>query len=217
VSSARDRDKTLALAGIYQSATLARQLARRGYADEAPLRASVRSILVVDAVNTVSVFGGVEGLRLGLLAISRQSGSAGDLEVTKYVVALCQLARRFYRTPELVNAVSQDLAAIQEDVAVDRGGDMSSDVYERFADLYKANLSHLKPRIIVQGEQGHLSNTLVVAQIRTCLLAGVRAGVLFMQLGGSRWQILLQRRRFMDDATRLLEEIEPAAESKTLH
>lgn len=217
MSDANERDKTLALAGIYQGATLARQLARRGYADEAPLRASVRSILVVDAVNTVSIFGGIEGLRLGLLSISRQSGSAGDLEVTKYVVALCQLAKRFYRSPELVQAVSRELAAIQEDVAVDGGGDVSSDVYERFAELYKANLSQLKPQIIVQGEQGHLGNVHVVAQIRTCLLAAVRAGVLFTQLGGSRWQVLLQRKSFMDNAARLLAEIEPATESPTLH
>lgn len=217
MSDANERDKTLAMAGIYQGATLARQLARRGYADEAPLRASVRSILVVDAVNTVSIFGGIEGLRLGLLSISRQSGSAGDLEVTKYVVALCQLARRLYRSSELMQAVSGELAAIQEDVAVDSGGDISSEVYERFAELYKANLSHLKPRIIVQGEQGHLGNAHVVAQIRTCLLAAVRAGVLYTQLGGSRWQVLLQRRRYMDNAARLLSEIEPAAESPTLH
>jgi len=217
VSDANERDKTLALAGIYQGATLARQLARRGYADEAPLRASVRSILVVDAVNTVSIFGGIEGLRLGLLSISRQSGSAGDLEVTKYVVALCQLAKRFYRLPELVESVSRELAAIQEDVAVDGGGDIPSDVYERFAELYKAHLSQLKPQIIVQGEQGHLGNAHVVAQIRTSLLAAVRAGVLFIQLGGSRWQVLLQRRRYMDNAARLLAEIEPAAESPTLH
>jgi len=217
VSDAIERDKTLALAGIYQGAALARQLARRGYADQAPLRASVRSILVVDAVNTVSVFGGIEGLRLGLLSINRQSGSAGDLEVTKYVVALCQLARRFYRSPERVEAVSRELAAIQEEVAVDGDGDISSQVHERLAELYKANLSQLKPRIIVQGEQGYLGSAHVVAQIRTCLLAAVRAGVLFTQFGGSRWQILLRRRGYMDNAGRLLAEIEPAAESQTLH
>lgn len=217
MSDAAERDKTIALAGVYQGATLARQLARRGYADEAPLQASVRSILITDAVNTVSVFGGLDGVRLGLLSISRQTGSAGDLEVARYAVSLCLLARRFYRTPELVERVARELAALQEDVSVDRQGGPSSDLFERFADLYKANLSHLKPRIIVQGEQGHLGNAHVVARIRTSLLAGVRAGVLYTQLGGSRWQMLLQRRRYIDNAARLLAEIEPATPSETLH
>lgn len=217
MSDSNERDKTLALAGIYQAAALARQLARRGYADEAPFQASVRSVLIVDAINTVSIFGGLEGVRLGLLSIARQSGSAGDLEVARYVVGLCQLARRFLRSPELVERVSGELAVIREDVSVQGGEGIHSELYERFADLYKETLSHLKPRIIVQGEQPNLGNAHVVAQIRTSLLAGVRAGVLFAQLGGSRWQLLFQRRRFIDNAASLLAEIEPQPESETLH
>jgi len=217
VSDTNERDRTIALAGVYQAAALARQLARRGYADDEPLQASVRSVLIVDAINTVSVFGGVEGVRLGLLSITRQSGSAGDLEVARYVVGLCQLARRFLRSTELVERVSRELADIQEDVSVQGEQGLPPELYERFADLYKETLSHLKPRIIVQGEQANLNNALVVAQIRTSLLAGVRAGVLFAQLGGSRWQLLLQRRRYIDNAAALLEEIEPPQESQTLH
>lgn len=217
MSDTTERDRTIALAGVYQAAALARQLARRGYADEEPLRASVRSVLIVDAINTVSIFGGLEGVRLGLLSIARQSGSAGDLEVARYVVGLCQLARRFLRSAELVDQVSQELSDIQEDVSVRGEENISPELYERCADLYKQTLSHLKPRIIVQGEQPNLNDAAVVAQIRTSLLAGVRAGVLFNQLGGGRWQLLLQRRRYIDNAGELLSEIEPRQESETLH
>jgi high frequency lysogenization protein len=217
VSEANQLDRTLALAGIFQAAALARQLARRGYADEEPLHASMRSVLIVDALNTVSIFGGIEGVRLGLLSISRQSGSAGDIEAAKYVVALIQLARSFYRSEELVERVSKELADIQRDVSVDGHGGIGPDIYERFAELYKANLSNLKPRIIVQGEQVHLSNAPVVAQIRATLLAGVRSGVLFAQLGGTRWQLLLQRRSYIEAAARLLTEIGPGPLSPTLH
>lgn len=217
MSNSNERDRTLALAGIYQAAALARQLARRGYADDEPFQASVRSVLIVDAINTVSIFGGVEGVRLGLLSIARQTGSAGDLEVTRYVVGLCQLARRFLRSPEMVDRVSRELGAIREDVSVRGEEGVPLELFEQFAELYKETVSHLKPRIIVQGEQPNLGNAHVVAQIRTSLLAGVRAGVLFAQLGGSRWQLLLQRRRYMDNAARLLEEVDPPAESQTLH
>jgi high frequency lysogenization protein len=204
------------LAGIFQAAALARQLARRGYADETPFRTSVRSVLIVDAINTVSIFGGVDGVRLGLLSISRQSGSAGDIEVARYVVLLIQLARRFYRSRALVGRVSTELSAVQKDLSSD-ADDLSSEIYQRFADLYKSSISGLEPRIIVQGEQAHLSNAHVVAQIRTSLLAGIRAGVLFAQLGGSRWDLLFHRRRYIDTATRLLEQSESAPQSRTLH
>jgi high frequency lysogenization protein len=217
VSSNGERDRTLALAGIYQAAALARQLARRGYADDEPLQASIRSVLIIDAINTVSIFGGLDGVRLGLLSIARQTGSAEDLEITRYAVAMCQLARRFQRSPELTEHVSQELADIQEILSMEEDDDVSAGIYDRFADLYKETLSHLKPRIIVQGEQANLNNALIVAQIRTSLLAGVRAGVLFNQLGGSRWQLLFQRRRYIENAARLLEEIEPDRASSTLH
>lgn len=217
MSGSGGRDRTLALAGMFQAAALARQLARRGYADDEPLRASVRSIFIVDALNTVSIFGGIEGVRLGLLSITRQSGTAADIEVARYVVALCQLAKRFYRSVDLVERVSDELAAIQEDASVDPQGGISGETYERFADLYRSTISRMEPRIIVQGEQVHLSNAHVVAQIRTSLLAGVRSGVLFAQLGGSRWQLLFQRRRYIDSAARLLKEIEPASQPRTLH
>jgi len=210
------RDRTLALAGVFQAAALARQLARRGYADEEPLRASVRSVLIIDALNTVSVFGGIDGVRLGLMSMSTQSGSAEDIEITRYVVSLCQLARRFYRSPEVVERVSNELAAIQEDVSSSATGDFPPDLFERFAELYKETLSGLKPRIMVQGEQEYLGNDHVRAQIRAVLLAGVRAGVLFTQLGGSRWQLLLQRRRYLDTAAALLEEVS-GTDNRTLH
>lgn len=217
MSDSNERDRTVALAGVYQAAALARQLARRGYADPEPLRASVRSILIVDAINTVSVFGGVDGVRLGLLSITRQSGSAGDLEVARYVVGLCQLARRFHRSADEVERVSRELAAIQEDASVAGDSELSPVLYERFADLYRETLSHLKPRIMIQGEQAHLNDPEIVAQIRTSLMAGVRAGVLFAQLGGNRWQLLFQRRHYMDNAALLLSEIETEPESTTLH
>lgn len=217
MSGAGERDRTLALAGMYQAAALARQLARRGYADPEPLQASVRSILIIDAVNTQSVYGGVEGLRLGLLSMSRQTGSAGDLEVAGYVVALYQLAKRFHQSQELTGRVSEALSELRKDVSVSDDGGVSSQVFEQFAELYKANLSHLKPRIMVQGEQTHLGSDHIVAQIRTSLLAGVRSGVLFIQLDGGRWQLLLRRRRYQENAARLLAEIEPDPGSQTLH
>ena len=60
----RERDQVLALAGVFQAAALAQQLARRGYEEEEPFEASVRSLFIKDAINTASVFGGESGLAL---------------------------------------------------------------------------------------------------------------------------------------------------------
>ena len=67
-------DRTLALGGIFQAALLVQKLARRGRADTGPMQASVKSVLVIDAIDTRSVFGGVDGVKVGLLALRDRMG-----------------------------------------------------------------------------------------------------------------------------------------------
>ena len=64
----------------------------------------------------------------------------------------------------------------------------------------------MAPKIMVSGENQHLSNPDQANKIRALLLAGMRSAVLWAQLGGSRWQILLQRRRLTEEAERILNE-----------
>jgi high frequency lysogenization protein len=76
---------------------------------------------------------------------------------------------------------------------------------EKLAEIYAQTISTLTPRILVNGEHGHLSNPLIAAKVRAALLAGIRAAFLWRQLGGRRWQLLLQRRRIIGAARNLRE------------
>jgi len=66
-------ERTIALAGVLQACTQVQNLARNGRVDQFDLDASVQSILVLDAVNTPSVYGGINGVRSGLKMIEEQS------------------------------------------------------------------------------------------------------------------------------------------------
>jgi high frequency lysogenization protein len=57
---------------------------------------------------------------------------------------------------------------------------------------------------MVNGEQQYLSNPDNVNRIRALLLAGIRAGVLWHQVGGRRWHILFNRKGLVDTASQLL-------------
>ena len=50
-----------------------------------------------------------------------------------------------------------------------------------------------------------LKDETIVLKVRAVLLAGVRAGYLFHELGGRKWQILLGRKKLADSARRLLD------------
>jgi high frequency lysogenization protein len=205
------RDKTLALAGVFQAAKLAQQLARRGRVDDEPLDASVRSVLITDSINTVSIYGGVEGVKLGLETLCERMGGGGnkdgEFEIARYVLQLVQLARKLGSDNAMAAEIAQRIDQIKNEYSGENGASRTQ-LYAGLAQLYKETLSSLRPKIIVQGEHGYLADQEVVDQVRTVLLAGVRSAFLWAQLGGSRWQLLFDRRNQLAAAKEILAELD---------
>jgi len=208
--------RTLALAGLLQAARLAQDLARRGQTDNAAFAASLQSILRLDAPSTEDVFGGAAGVTLGLTLLRDQlttTTDAGHVEMLRYVVALIQLERRLSTRPDMLQRIGEEIQQIesrmqffagQEDFAPDSAHPRR---VEKLAELYTQTISTLTPRIMVSGEHGHLNNPATAAGVRAALLAGIRAAVLWRQLGGRRWQLLFTRRSIANQAAAILKEL----------
>jgi len=79
-------------------------------------------------------------------------------------------------------------------------------VIANLAGIYADTVSQIPPKIMVSGDSSVLSNPDNADKIRAILLAGIRSAVLWAQLGGNRWQILFNRRTFIEQARRLLSE-----------
>jgi high frequency lysogenization protein len=71
---------------------------------------------------------------------------------------------------------------------------------DQLASLYRDTISSLSYRIQVQGRSDHLKNETIAKQIRALLLAGIRAAVLWHQVGGRRWRLLIYRSRIQQSA-----------------
>lgn len=211
------RNRTLALAGLFQAARLAQQLAREGRAEPQALGASIESLFMINAATTEEVFGGASGVATGLKFLrDKLSGDteSGDMEVARYVVSLLHLERQFEKRPEVQDAVQRGLAAAESQarspMQVEDNEPISPGAIEKIAELYTQTVSTLGPRILVNGEQGYLANTLIAAKVRCALFAGIRAGFLWRQLGGRRWQLLFRRKQIADEARQLLGVRPPA-------
>jgi len=206
-------ERVLALSGIFQAARLVQQWSRQGRADSLPFGASVRSILSIDAADAAAVFGGARGVTLGLQLLHEKfGGGAGhrDLEMAKYVIAMLQLEATLRRRPEVVDAIRRGIDAAKSQTGaleIESDGTVPTQLVEKLAELYTRTVSTLTPRIMVSGEQGYLADPQVAAAVRAALLAGIRAAVLWRQLGGSRWQLLLSRRRLAAEAAAWLETL----------
>jgi high frequency lysogenization protein len=106
------------------------------------------------------------------------------------------------------DAVQRGLAAAESQARsstqTEDGEPISPGAIEKIAELYTQTVSTLGPRILVNGEQGYLANTLIAAKVRCVLFAGIRAGFLWRQLGGRRWQLLFRRKQIADEASAIL-------------
>ncbi len=203
-----DRNRAIALAAIFQAASLVRELAYHGQADEADQAPLLHSLFSNRAASIEEVFGRLDGLRPGLRLVTELLHNPGrgplGLDISRYAVSLMHLERRLRARPKTGRRLIQLLEETerQRDYFEDSGHDS---VVARLGEIYQETISPLGPRIIVKGEQAHLTDPATAARIRALLLAGIRAAVLWRQAGGGRLRLLLGRRQLIEAARRLLQ------------
>ncbi len=191
---AMTEERVLGLAGLFQATALAQQLANQGRCDEAAFEASVDSVFRIDADSVVGVYGRTASLRLGLRTLIAQlEESSSDMAITRMAITVMRLERALARHTAQRDELQQGLIAAQRQV--DHFGRYSPQVIGRLAALYVATLSRLKPRVMVTGNPQMLQQDAIVERVRTCLLAAVRSAVLWRQVGGRQWQLLVHRKQ----------------------
>ena len=207
-------DRTLALAGLFQAARLAQQLAREGRNETPALASSLQSLMLIDAPSTEAVYGGTQGVKLGLELLRSKLGGntdANDVEIARYVIAMIQLEGQLRRHPDMQDAIRRGIEAIREQMKFFEASENNETVHprlvEKLAELYAQTISTLTPRIMVNGEHGHLSNPAIAAKVRAILFAGIRSALLWHQLGGSRWQLLFSRKKIAGEAGSILQNM----------
>ena len=185
-------DRVLALGALLLALSQVRRIAETGQSDTATLQVALDSVFRLDAADTAAAVGGVDAVRPGLrLLRDYLAGTNKDEALGKLAMAVMQLERRFVADAAMTERVRTGLRALQG--PVERLGSPHHDVVAGLASLYADTISHLRPRIMVQGNPHYLGQPGVVSEIRALLLAAVRSAMLWRQLGGSQWQFLFAR------------------------
>ena len=198
------RDRVLALAGLLQSVRLVQQMANTGQAETQPLATVVDSLFRFDVDSTEEVYGNAHALDAGLRRVIAQlDGSDRDGEQTRLAMNVLHLERRFVASPDAMEKVQRRLEETQRDRQPWEPTHPA--VLSRLGELYADLVSPLGPRVMVQGNPVYLSQPGVVAEVRAGLLAALRSAVLWRQLGGSYWDLLLSRRAMVETARGLLQ------------
>ena len=195
-----DQDRIIALAGIHQAAHCVQRIANRGSVDIDQMEPCIHSLFQIDADDVPSVYGKAGAVATGARQIVAQitGQPERDMELTRYAVSLMRhernLANRRDMLAEIGSRISGAAAARGDLPLLDR------EVLAGLAGIYADTISKLEPRIIVRGNPLYLQNPENQDRVRSLLLAGIRSAMLWRQIGGSRRQMLLGRRKLLDAA-----------------
>ena len=204
------KERTMALAGIFQAAELVRQAANHGTWSGYAADTCLESLLAIEADSVDEIYGGPAHLRLGaetLVAVLQ--GDRRHLESLGYAVSIMQLESRFRKDASVQNKVGEELLRIAQ---IDSSEDNQElEEHERLdlqaehiATLYSNTISKMTPRIVVNGKPQHLQVPRTVNWIRTLLFSGLRSAVLWRQMGGGRFSLMFGRKKMLEEAQTLL-------------
>lgn len=204
-----ETDRVFALGGVFQAASLARDIALTGSCDATAFAASRETLFNFEPESVEDVFGSAQGVAVGVRTLLQQLEHLRqrDLEISRYVVSLLHLADRLMKSDTSMRGLHNDLTALaRRREHFDLGDGVQ---HEQLSTIYQERISTLGPRIMIRGEPLHLQNPDNAARIRTALLCGIRAAVLWRQAGGSKLGLLLRRRSIAAMARDLVDKTAP--------
>ncbi|WP_301098389.1 high frequency lysogenization protein HflD [Otariodibacter sp.] len=197
------QDISIALAGVCQTATLVQQLAHNGHTSQEYLKYSFSSLLATQPKTTLDVYDNdLNHLKLGFETILSQFGGGQgkiDTEIGRYWVGVLALSQKLSKSSQTKQELAKRIETlIHRRTFYENDGDLLNEkMIANMANIYSECISPLGAKIKVLGVSNYLSLPHIQNNIRASLLAGVRAGILWQQVGGSRWQLFFSRKKIL--------------------
>ena len=190
------QSRCIAFAGMCQAAYLVDKLSTTGSTgDQSAFEASLHSIMRTESDSPLDIFGGYSSLNVGFNSMLEQLGNKDkkrNMQITKYLIGIIILEKKLSKKPGTLNLLSERINQVKRQLAHFEIDD--SNVLNNFDSIYRDLISTLGPKIQVNGNPSILQQEHTQHKIRALLLAGVRAAVLWRQIGGKRRQLLLSRK-----------------------
>lgn len=199
-------NQALALAGVFQAALMVEQIARQGQCPGDEMETAVNALLNTNPASTEEVFGSVvqvrEGLK-GLRALLSRQRQGVHNDAVRYAMSLLHLESKLRKHQDMLGELGTLITQTRErrDYFQDPLHDA---VVGSLARNYQDTLSKLNFRIQVTGNPSYLNQQRHADQIRMMLLFGVRSALLWRQLGGRRWHLLISRGKLLQATDDLL-------------
>jgi len=200
------RENIIPLAGMFQAGYLVYDIAHHGKCDSDAFKTALNSIIVTDPKSVEEVYGDdIHNLKLGFSLLENmfsKENKARDMEVARYILGIIHLEKKLRKNKELFNKLDSGINRVKNQLEVFEDI-QHENVIANLAEVYAESISKLQPQIMVSGESQFLTDSHYANKIRASLLALMRSTVLWMQKGGNRWHMILQRGKLMKMANQI--------------
>ncbi|CCQ12114.1 FIG002903: a protein of unknown function perhaps involved in purine metabolism [Pseudoalteromonas luteoviolacea B = ATCC 29581] len=189
--------QVMALAAICQITKLVQKVAKYGQFNEHEVASFLQSIVITNPKNPEDVYQDRFALKQGYKTLIDQLSAEGqkDVELVKYVGGLIQLERVLAAKPGVLKELGKRINEL--DRQLEHFTITDDTLVASLADIYSQVISPLGQRIQVFGQPELLKQPHIQHKIRALLLAGIRAAVLWRQMGGKRRQFFLAKRKII--------------------
>jgi high frequency lysogenization protein len=193
---ASTHNQVLALAAVLQSAYLVDEVARTGNCPIEHANPLLQSLFEFDPKTAESIYGGSHNLWQGfkILADLLDGNHQGRYQpVLRYALGILQLQQQAAKEPEMFDIIHNRLQ--HSAMKVEHFSNGNSDIAHSLAAIYQDTVSTMNFRLHIKGNAQVLQQSRNAEMIRSLLLAGIRAAMLWRQVGGRKWQLFFSRKR----------------------
>ncbi|MFT5504322.1 MAG: high frequency lysogenization protein [Gammaproteobacteria bacterium] len=197
----------IALAGMFQAATLIDDIAHRGQCPSEIFEPCFDSLFEFEASSGIEIFGNLSNISFGLQeALNFLTGNRTQQTATipYYLFSALKLSDQIISNASIRDEITRELRQVAEQT---ESFELPlSNCISKVGGLYQKIISPLSPRIIVKGNPNYLTNENNAARVRALILCVIRSAVLWKQSGGSKWRILFFRKKLSNIIQELLNE-----------
>ncbi len=210
------KSETIALAALFQSCQQIQRIASTGYMDEHAVACVIRALLVTNPKSIEDIYAPGK-LMSGFKQIVESFGAsayektAQSIEITKTAMKLVALEITIERNQSIFRRMGDEIDRLYQSIAVphpeflDSGSPetvLDMENLRQFSSLYQSLISPNFAKLMIYGEKQYLGSPENQTKIRALLLAGIRAVVLWRQLGGRRRLLIFRRKAIIEFAKR---------------
>ena len=193
------KNEVISLGAIYQASSEIKKIAWQGKINNKLIEPLIYSVYQTTSNEIEDIYINLKRLNTGLDFLRKQFVGdvfSRDAEVDRYFEAINVLVKNMNKNSEIFSNLRDELSSHKENVTEDNLHEHA----EFLSNLYLKTISKINPRIIVNGDNIHLTDNRNASMIRALLLSAIRSFILWQQSGGTKFRIFLFKKKMAEIA-----------------